>query len=712
MRNSLHPKITHCLEMMLLNSNVDLPYFAEFNAPINFFERKNDPNLPTAGVNVTEQGMNHYYNPKFVDELSQKEVNFLVLHETFHLLFNHPLRTRSGGYDHQLSNIAQDMIINQILVKDIKSSFIDIIKDKKTGKNSALFIPKEYEGEWVFEILYDWLKLKKEETNKRRKKKQDERIFNELFMLEDRPYTNELSTSYNGQFSTFLNCMIEKSRTECEKYMKNFVRRCLVSFQEGKEVTLIGHTDGFVSSAETDPDYNLNLSLRRAEIFKNAVVQNVDDYMDIYAYCMVLFEHESNIVSREDKVKYILKYEEIQNPVTAKQRKQELDSAEYNTPEHNEVELLFKTYRFTELNKMDEKTLNTMCVKKGLPIPNIQQEKLKWVQIAQTMLLIEGKGDTEKIILNEFDDEQSIIRNELAGLPQYKPFKFITDQEVKRSINRRCSYKFPDGGGAKSGLGGGQSPESNNQNGRDGYGQNSQNGQDSYDLDGLFDESENNEGQFMDCHIEDSVSPELKESMIRDIQERLRNRGLQAGNIETILNKLRKKRKDHLKEIKRGISMIKGSTKDRTIKKPSRRGMVGVKGVKKIGSVLTVLLDTSGSMNGYETKALNYIFRSDIEVNLIQCDTEIHAVEKIKSMKDLQKVRVKGGGGTVLQPGVNYAKKHYPKLNILVLGDGYCDSLDFRGYNGKVLIISNGVEIPIAYSNGKIKQIVIEGFND
>ena len=127
MRNSLHPKITHCLEMMLLNSNVDLPYFAEFNAPINFFEIKNDPNLPTAGVNVTEQGMNHYYNPKFVDELSQKEVNFLVLHETFHLLFNHPLRTRSGGYDHKLSNIAQDMIINQILVKDVKSSFIDII---------------------------------------------------------------------------------------------------------------------------------------------------------------------------------------------------------------------------------------------------------------------------------------------------------------------------------------------------------------------------------------------------------------------------------------------------------------------------------------------------------------------------------------------------------------------------------------------------------
>ena len=479
MRNNLHPKILHCLESMLLTSTVDYPYFAEFNAAVNFFERAGDPNLPTAGVNVTEQGMNHYYNPKFVDALTQKEVNFLVLHETFHLLFNHPLRTRQGGYKHSIANVAQDMIINQIIMKDIKASFVDCIKDKKTGKNTGLFIPKEYEGEWVFEILYDWLRLKSEETKKRRKKKQDEKIFNELFVLQDRPHISELSTNYNGQFSTFLNGLIDKSKTDCEKYMKNFVRRCLVSFQNMKEVTLIGHTDGFVSSTEKDPDYNLNLSIRRAELFKNAVIQNIDDYMDTYAYCIALFEHEASIMSREDKVKYILLYEEIQNPVTKKQRTVELDSAEYNTPKHNEVELLFKTYRFTELDKMDEKTLNAMCVRKNLPIPNIQQEKLHWVQTAQTMLITEGRADTEKIIINEDDNEEAIIRNDIAHLSQYKQLKFIKDSDIKREINRRVCYKFSDGGSGKSGLGGGQSPEDDNQNNRDGYGQNSHDGQDS-----------------------------------------------------------------------------------------------------------------------------------------------------------------------------------------------------------------------------------------
>jgi predicted metal-dependent peptidase len=670
MKHNINPKILHCLEMMLLNSEVDMPYYAEFNAAVNYYERANDPNLQTAGVNVTEKGMNHYYNPAFVNSLSQKQVNFLVLHETFHLLFNHPRRTRTSGYDSKLSNIAQDMIINQILMKGIKLSFVDIPKNKY-GKNSALFLPKEYEGEWIYEVVYDWLKLKKEETEKRRRKKDDEKIFAELFVLEDRPYTSELSKSYKGQFQSFLSTLIDKSKEECEEYMNNFVRRCLISFKNGKEVTLIGHTDSNVPDTETDPDYNKNLSLRRAELFKNAVIENVDKYIDSYLYCMSIFEHEAQNIIREDKIKYILKYEEIQNEVLKKQRKKELLDPKLNTKEHDEIELLFETYRFTELNKMDDKTLKDMCIKKGIPLPNIPQEKLKWIQSAQTMLLVEGLADTQKIILNDDDQAESIIRNDLAHLPQYKPFKYITDPEVKKEINRRVSYKFPDGGSGKTGLGGGDSPESENQNNRDGYGQNSHNGQDSYDLDGIFDKAECNSGEFMDQHIPDTIPEELREQMVRDIQERLRNRGLVSGDIEAVLNKLKKKRKDYLKQIKRGISMIKGTVKDKTIKKPSRRGYVGIKGIKKIGSILNVLLDTSGSMGGYETKALNYIFRSDIEVNLIQCDAQVHAVEKIKSMKQLQKVKVRGGGGTVLQPGIDYIKKNYPKYATLVLGDGF-----------------------------------------
>jgi predicted metal-dependent peptidase len=274
------------------------------------------------------------------------------------------------------------------------------------------------------------------------------------------------------------------------------------------------------------------------------------------------------------------------------------------------------------------------------------------------------------------------------------------------------TYKFEEGGSASSGMGGGDSPESDNQNARDGYGQNGHNGVESYSLEGVFDklEKDQNGGEFFDSHMKDEVPEELREQMVKDLKERLRQRGLVRGDMESLLNDLQKKKKDYTKEIKRGISMIKGTIKEKTIKRLPRRGIEGLKGKIKYGSVINVMLDTSGSMNGYETKALEYCFRNDIAINLIQCDTEVHAVEKIKTMKELQKVRIKGGGGTVLQPGIDYMKEHFPLYGMMVLTDGYCDSLDFSGYKGKVLIISNAVDVPVSRSNGKVKSIVIENF--
>jgi len=45
--------------------------------------------------------------------------------------------------------------------------------------------------------------------------------------------------------------------------------------------------------------------------------------------------------------------------------------------------------------------------------------------------------------------------------------------------------------------------------------------------------------------------------------------------------------------------------------------------------------------------------------------------------------------------------------NLLVLTDGYCDSLDISKIKGNVLMISIDVKVPITVSNGKIKQIIV-----
>ena len=166
---NIHEKLLSGIQTMLIDTKINLPYYGEFNLHINFIEQDS---VGTCGVNVTSKGMNFFYSPKFLEDMSQKEVNFITLHEDFHLLFNHPKRTVTGQYDHKLSNIAQDMIINHVIWEDIPHAFVEIPKNKD-GKNMALFVPKEYTGKLIFEELYEWLKEEKEKWQKEQKKNQE-----------------------------------------------------------------------------------------------------------------------------------------------------------------------------------------------------------------------------------------------------------------------------------------------------------------------------------------------------------------------------------------------------------------------------------------------------------------------------------------------------------------------------------------------------------
>jgi predicted metal-dependent peptidase len=704
----LHHKYTHSIEMMLLNSKVNLPYYGEFNLHVNYFSRPNDPSLPTAGVNVTSKGMNHYYNPAFLDSLTQEAVNFLMLHETFHLLLNHPRRTRMGGFDHKLSNIAQDMIINQILVESIKPDFIDIPKDE-FGRNIALFIPKDYEDEWVFEILYDKLREKKEEFEKRKEKKEDNKIFAELYVQKNRPTTVEVSSNYTGQHLAFTNILDAHSKEEYDKYITNFVRKVLTSLNNGMSVALIGHTSNIMPVGETDLAYNQKLSERRAEIFKNAIIENIDGYMDVYALCLSIIQHEDNTLTEKEKLDFIIKYEEITNATSKKQREVQLRKVT-DGQVGNRISMLFQEYRFTELNKLDEKTLHSLLSIRGLQTPNFAQEKAKFIGLAQNLLKTEGRGSDEMIILNEDDTDKANLRHDIAHLPQYATFRNITDPELKQRLNRRVEYKFDDS--QDDNQGGGSSPQSENQGNRDGYGQNAKNGQEGHSLDSIFEGMDKNDGQFMDSHIADDIPEELREQMVKDIQEKLKARGLMTGNVEKTLEKLQKKKKDYLKDIKRGVSFIKGHVKVDTITRPNRKGIMGLKGKKKLGAKINCIMDTSGSMGGYFEKALSFIFRSDIEINLIMCDTDVKSVDNIKSMKDLKKSVIKGLGGTTMQPAFDLIAEKYNHLNTLLLTDGFTDSLDLAKLKGKVLILSNENECPIRTRPTKgLKQIIVKEFD-
>jgi predicted metal-dependent peptidase len=467
---NIHEKLLNSIQTMLIDTKVNLPYYGEFNLHISFHEQDS---IGTCAVNVTSKGMNFFYSPKFLEDMSQKEVNFITLHEDFHLLFDHPRRTITGQYDHKLSNIVQDMIINHIIWEDISHAFVEIPKNKD-GKNMALFVPKEYTGKLIFEELYEWMKEKKEEFQKKQKEG-------------------------------------KSKNSECQS--------C-----EGS-----GKKDGKQKGQGQQP----------------------------------------------------------------------------------------------------------------------------------------GQGEGQGESCPDCDGTGNEGGKDASGKPSYGPYG-----------------KNPGGKGDPI---------------------------DTWSTDQIFQDLENGTGEYLDKHIGDDVPEEMREAMVRDVMDRLASRGLSAGNVETTLNKLRKQRKDYLKEIKRSVSnMIFGHIKQKTIVKPNRRQIAGLKGNRKVKTAINVILDTSGSMGNTFEKVLSYIYRNDIEVNMIQGDTQVNWVEKFMDKKKIERMKISGLGGTCLTPAVDYAVEHFNQYNTCILTDGFCDSLDLSGLKGKVLIISIGVKVPISKSNGKVKQICVD----
>ena len=526
-----HKKFTDLIVMML--SSNTLPYYAEFSTFMNYYE---STNIPTCGVNITKEGMNFYWNRKFVDSLTQQEAMFLLLHENFHLLFDHT--KRSIFYNKEFANVAQDMIINQIIHDDIIKKFkneggsrkniIDVPKShnefvmgpdeepiltpngKKIPnpmfeKNTALFIPKDYKGEPIFENLYEWLKDQHDDYKKRKEQQEQ---------------------------------------------------------QDGGK----GKQDQQQGGGQGQPDPN------------------------------------------------------------------------------------------------------------GQP----------------------GQGQGQPDPNGQSGDQQG-----QGGQGQGDP----SDQSEDGSGQGDPSDEKGDG----QGQGGNEPTDSF---GKPTYGKNGHGGVECNSLDSIFDGMEKGEQLTLDSHIEDDVQEQSRKSIVNDFMQRLKNRGLMSGDIEATLNKLRKSKKDYLKEIKRTISNhIIGSSKRKSITRPNRRGIEGIKGKKKYKNVINVILDTSGSMCGDFEKVMSYIFQNDIHLNLIQIDTKVNAVEAIKSKRELQRVMIKGMGGTVLQPAIDYVSNIENRLssfNNLILTDGYTDTLNFSNIKGKSLILTTASVPKIVDPKGIVKCIVID----
>ena len=99
---------------------------------------------PTAATD----GRNFYYNAEFINLLSNKEVEFLLGHELLHAVYDH-IGRRTARHDPQLSNIAQDYVVN--------ADLIDQRIGEKITKVPILYDPKFKGMSWeeVYDLLYE-----------------------------------------------------------------------------------------------------------------------------------------------------------------------------------------------------------------------------------------------------------------------------------------------------------------------------------------------------------------------------------------------------------------------------------------------------------------------------------------------------------------------------------------------------------------------------
>lgn len=88
---------------------VKYPFFGSVVANCNFIA---EPAVGTAGTD----GKNIYYNPNFIESITDDQQTFIFAHEICHIAFDHIFRSESKDKD--LWNIATDSVVNAFLKQD------------------------------------------------------------------------------------------------------------------------------------------------------------------------------------------------------------------------------------------------------------------------------------------------------------------------------------------------------------------------------------------------------------------------------------------------------------------------------------------------------------------------------------------------------------------------------------------------------------------
>jgi len=159
------------IDRHLLSFLQDAPFFAELS---RYIRKVPTSDLPTAGVAFDQEydDLTMYWNPEFFRSLSDAEIRGVLIHEFYHLVFQHLTSRRKNPP--KMWNIATDLAINSIIVSNDGKQYAlpagglvpgrfpvppgdrEFTKEEKDAMPMASLIesfPNSMASEWYFERL-------------------------------------------------------------------------------------------------------------------------------------------------------------------------------------------------------------------------------------------------------------------------------------------------------------------------------------------------------------------------------------------------------------------------------------------------------------------------------------------------------------------------------------------------------------------------------
>jgi len=196
-----------------------------------------------------------------------------------------------------------------------------------------------------------------------------------------------------------------------------------------------------------------------------------------------------------------------------------------------------------------------------------------------------------------------------------------------------------------------------------------------------------------DDEVEERVAKKYAEAFVV-----AKTMGRVPGWAERILNELLKPKVPWQRLLRTFLTKGVGKRVKRTWTRPSRKhpAFPGKEFLKM--DKVVVLVDTSGSISEKELQQFIsevYAIVKDVaEVVVIPWDAEVHGEHVIRRPDDIRRVKIVGGGGTVIRPALELATRKYPDSVIVILSDWHI--ADINEYGTEELLKRNAGRIVAA----------------